>query len=227
MKRLWIVSALVLMIISLFFLQSTNSDAARTTKLPTIKKSIVTTTFWVGEDGSSDNQYISNVSSAWDEEWMIHFGGVDDPTSRNGFNPAAFTPRENPFYVALPYNDINEDGDRKSTAKKCPNAKKPAVRHYSWCKNSWVKITYKNRIVYAQWEDVGPYEEDDVKYVFGTARPINRIDTKAGLDVSPAVNNYLLLKDVDKTSWQFIDAAQVPNGPWKTKVTTSLGDRVD
>ena len=42
-----------------------------------------------------------------------------------------------------------------------------------------------------------------------------------GLDVSPAVRDYLGLSGMNRTVWQFVDASKVPDGPWKQVVTTS------
>jgi hypothetical protein len=181
---------------------------------------IKTTIFWVGEAADASNAHISNAESAWDGNWQTSYGGYDDPAHRNGYLPAGFTPRENPFYFALPYNDLDIHGNRKSSAGTCPNAGASGV---SWCKNSWIKITKGNTTAYAQWQDVGPLQEDDTAYVFGTAGPINTWGAKAGLDVSPAVRDYLGLQDVDTTGWSFVTAGSVPAGPWKNIVTTSPG----
>lgn len=181
---------------------------------------IITTIFWVGEAADASNDYISNAASAWDGNWQTSYGGYDDPNNRNGYYPAGFTPKENPFYFALPYNDLDVNGNRKATAGSCPNAGASAV---SWCKNSWIKIVKGNKVAYAQWQDTGPNEYDDVAYVFGTAAPKNAWGAKAGLDVSPAVRDYLGLSDVDRVSWGFIGSSSVPAGPWKDIVTTSPG----
>jgi hypothetical protein len=186
---------------------------------------ITTTYFWAGEQASADNGYIANTASAWDEQWAQHYGGQDAPAPRNGYYPAAFTPKENPFYFALPYNDIANNGKRKSSAQNCPLASQKTV--YSWCKNSWIAIRHNGKTVFAQWQDVGPFEEDDTAYVFGAALPKNKQGSKAGLDVSPAVKDYLELQDVDKTDWTFVSATQVSSGPWKTIITTSTGTSVD
>ena len=187
-----------------------------------VHDNIKTTIFWVGEPADADNANITNTVSAWDEAWQAHYGGVDDPNSRNGYFPAAFTPLENPFYFALPYNDFDDSGHHKASASNCPNAAALASRrNESWCKNSWIKITHGGKTTYAQWQDVGPLQEDDTAYVFGTARPKNTWGAKAGLDVSPAVRDYLGLQDVDTVSWSFISASSVPAGPWKQVVTTS------
>jgi hypothetical protein len=185
----------------------------------------VTTVFWVGETASADNGFIPNDKSAWDEKWQVHYGGEDARTARNGFLPATFTPLENPFYVALPYNDIDSKGLRKASAKSCPNSTDQNLARYSWCKNVWVMMASKSgKVAYAQWQDVGPYEEDDFNYVFGTSKPKNRRDQKAGLDISPATATYLGVGDVSRLDWQFVDISKVPDGPWKAVVTTSKGD---
>ena len=189
---------------------------------PSNHTNVTTTVFWVGEPADSENAYITNTESAWDEHWQAHYGGVDDPAKRNGYMPAAFTPLENPFYFALPYNDF-ESGAHRDTAASCLLYTTNTNDRYSWCKNIWIAITHNGVTTYAQWEDVGPLEENDSAYVFGTAAPTNTFGAKAGLDVSPAVRDYLHLSDVDHTSWTFVPATSVPDGPWKTHVTTSLG----
>src|SRR5260370_33126728 len=67
------------------------------------KIGIVSTVFWIGETGSGP----TNTRSAWDRNWVSSYGGIDDPVRRNGYEPARFRPLENPFYVALPYCDID------------------------------------------------------------------------------------------------------------------------
>jgi len=186
-----------------------------------VHSNIISTVFWVGEAPDASNAYITNTMSAWDETWQSRFGGVDDPLNRSGYRTASFVPKENSFYFALPYNDYDESGRRKPTAKACANAG-PATG--SWCKNSWIKITKGAKVAYAQWQDVGPMLEDDYDYVFGTAAPKNTWDSKAGLDVSPATRDFLGLQDVDRVSWNFVSASSVPAGPWKDVITTYPGD---
>jgi hypothetical protein len=200
-----------------------NAKTSSSTEYP-LHKQITSTFFWAGEDASSDNKHISNSPSAWDDQWTKHFGGVDDPDRRKDFLPAGFTPKENPFYVALPYNDFNEQGKLKQEIFQIANwtsAKKKNSSEYSYCKNRWVKIIKDNKQAYAQWEDVGPFGENDRSYVFGDAKPKSKTNNNAGIDVSPAVRDYLSLGDIDKVDWQFVDDQNVPNGPWKQIITTS------
>src|SRR5947209_3573472 len=75
---------------------------------------VVTTVFWVGESALSGGG-ISNILSAWDPAWVRNYGGEDSPSNRIGFLPAAFLPRQNPFYVALPWCDM-QDGQLKPDA---------------------------------------------------------------------------------------------------------------
>jgi hypothetical protein len=188
-----------------------------------VHSNIITTVFWVGEASDSDNGFIPNAASAWDGQWQAHYGGIDNPDKRNGYQPADFTPKENPFYFALPYNDLDIKGKRKLTYTGCFPWQPAPTNNHSVCKNIWIAITRNGRVAYAQWEDVGPFEEDDSTYVFGTASPTNIQGEKAGLDVSPSVRDYLKLQDVDRTDWHFVLPRDVPNGPWKQTVTTSKG----
>lgn len=181
---------------------------------------IAATVFWIGEPASSAS--IANAKSSWDEQWQEHFGGVDDPHRRVGNRPAAFVPKENPFYVALPYNDFAGGRRRPDATRVVPWAGDRTWGPLeSMCKNRWILITRGSTSCYAQWEDVGPFVTDDAAYVFGTTQPRNRSNSQAGLDVSPAVRDYLGLRGMDKVSWQFVEAINVPGGPWKEIVTTS------
>ncbi len=180
------------------------------------KQNIVTTVFWIGETPSGNNP-VPNRSSSWDKEWAKSYGGFDDPNParRQDYIPVKFTPRQNPFYCALPYNDKATNGHRPEAPQVIPWFKEayqgPGV---SVCKGRWVAIRKGNRTVYAQWEDAGPFRTDHWQYVFGNERPKPNLNRGAGLDVSPAVRDYLGLHETDVTDWQFVDFKDVPRGPW-------------
>jgi hypothetical protein len=180
------------------------------------KQQIVTTVFWVGEKPTENNP-VPNRASSWDNEWSKSYGGVDDPNPkhRSHYIPAKFTPRQNPFYCALPYNDKTAAGHRPEAAQVVPWFNEayqgPGV---SVCKDRWIAIRKGNKIVYAQWEDAGPFRTDHWQYVFGDERPKPNLNKGAGLDVSPAVRDYLGLNETDVTDWQFVDFKDVPRGPW-------------
>jgi hypothetical protein len=180
------------------------------------KRQIVTTVFWIGEKPTENNP-VPNRSSSWDKEWSKSYGGFDDPNParRQDYTPVKFTPRQNPFYCALPYNDKAATGHRPEAPRVVPWFKEayqgPGV---SVCKGRWIAIRKGNKIAYAQWEDAGPFRTDHWQYVFGNERPKPNLNKGAGLDVSPAVRDYLGLNETDVTDWQFADFKDVPRGPW-------------
>jgi len=182
------------------------------------KTNIVTTVFWIGELPGRNN-LTPNRTSAWDKQWTKNYGGFDDPNAahRRNYVPIKFIPQQNPFYCALPYNDKARTGHRPEAPRVVPWFQEayqgPAV---STCKDRWVAIRKGNRIAYAQWEDAGPFRTDHWQYVFGNERPKANLNKGAGLDVSPAVRDYLGLKQTDVTDWQFVDFSDVPRGPWAT-----------
>lgn len=177
---------------------------------------IMTSVFWVGEAAGPENDFIDNEDSAWDTRWMEHYGGVDDPDEREGYYPRGFVPMENPFYFALPYSDFDESG-RKGNSRIIPWFSDATPEGESNVKNRWIEIRYNDRTCFAQWEDAGPGEYDDVDYVFGQSQPRNTFGVHAGLDVSPAVRDCLGLEGNDYTDWRFVE--QVPEGPWREIVT--------
>jgi hypothetical protein len=177
------------------------------------RRAIVTTVFAIGEPGGA------NRGSAWDPEWQKNYGGYDDPSpkARREFVPAAFVPRLNPFYVALPYNDVTNAGTTKPEARTViPWFHSAFVAEgTSVCRDRWIAIRNEQRVAYAQWSDCGPYRTDHYQYVFGTERPTPNAGQGAGLCVSPAVRDYLLIKSTDLTDWKFVEVRDVPPGPWR------------
>ena len=156
-------------------------------------------------------------------------------TAANDYFPSGAAPKENPFYLDLPYDDLNDStafGERcdvipwaSADPANCDNGE------HSYMKNRWVAITGPNGATcYGQIEDAGPSHDDlyhDKEYVFGSsdAQPAQGEFNNAGMDVSPALNGCLgfssLNGDGDSVSWQFVDDAQVPAGPWTRIITTS------
>jgi hypothetical protein len=178
------------------------------------KTGIFTTKFWIGEGGSAISS-TDNVASAWDENWRSSNSGSDNPYNRSGYAPADHAPTVNPFYVALPFNDLADP--EKARRWLPPGWYRPPKdgKQVSACKDRWVEIKNSDgRICFAQWEDVGPLESDHAEYVFGPERP--EVLTRAGLDVSPAVAQYLGLGESGYTSWRFVDDEDVLPGKWLT-----------
>jgi hypothetical protein len=183
------------------------------------KTDIVATVFWVGEQPTQNNP-VPNTMSSWDTRWVSSFGGYDDPDPNNrtaGFHPVGFRPRQNPFYIALPYNDIlNSRSTKEDAARIIPWFKDTFQRPgRSVCHNRWLAIHHKGRVCYAQWSDCGPFKTNDGAYVFGSARPANTKNAGAGVDISPAVRDFLQLPSGGKCDWRFVDLHEVGDGPWK------------
>jgi len=179
------------------------------------KKDIVTTVFWAGEKPSGRNP-TPNKSSSWDPQWTRNYGGYDDPNNRRGWLPRGFTPGLNPFYIALPYNDTAQQKTKPSAPKCIPWFKAVYYRDgKSVLKSRWVAIRRNDKICFAQWEDCGPFVTDDWQYVFGTKRPLNQENGGAGLDVSPAVRDFLGFSGKTCCDWRFVELHEVSDGPWK------------
>lgn len=181
------------------------------------KVNIVTTVFWIGERPTPNNP-VPNNKSSWDANWVSSYGGFDnpDPGARRNYIPVNFTPRQNPFYCALPYNDVTHSTTKPEAPQVIPWFKE-AYRKYgeSVCRNRWIEIrNYSGRTCFAQWSDCGPFRTDHWQYVFGPELPAWNINHGAGLDVSPAVRDFLGLSGMDVTSWRFVDYRDVPPGPW-------------
>jgi hypothetical protein len=180
------------------------------------KTAIGTTVFWIGERPTANNP-VPNDRSSWDPRWLSNYGGYDDPDSksRKDFIPASFQPRQNPFYIALPYNDVGGGHTKPEAKEVIPWFKDAFVRDgQSVLKGRWLAIRRGNRVCYAQWEDCGPFCTDHWQYVFGDERPKPNLNRNAGLDVSPAVRDYLGLSDLDVCDWKFVEFREVPPGPW-------------
>ncbi len=183
------------------------------------KTDIVCTVFWIGEQPGENNP-TPNDKSSWDKEWQSNYGGVDDPDAadRNAnYIPKTFVPRLNPFYIALPYNDLAEGGGTKASAYvKIPWFKQRFTKPGTTVlKGQWLAIRFGTKVCYAQWEDTGPFNTDDEEYVFGTARPANDKNNGAGIDISPAIRDYLGMRSGARCDWRFCDAGEIPDGPWR------------
>jgi hypothetical protein len=181
------------------------------------KSNIVTTVFWVGEQAGGNNP-VPNFRSSWDLNWQANYGGFDNPdrSDRRDFIPISFVPRQNPFYCALPYNDVTHGQFKPEAPLVIPWFKQAYMgQGQSVCWHRWIAIRKGNKTCFAQWEDCGPFRTDHFQYVFGNERPKPNLNHGAGIDVSPAVRDYLGLQPTDVTDWQFVDVKDVPAGPWR------------
>ena len=179
---------------------------------------ITATVFWVGEEPTERNP-VANHKSSWDSAWRENFGGFDnpDPVCRTrDFRPKTFIPRQNPFYVALPYNDVSRGEHKAEASRVIPWFRREyAGKGQSVCKGRWVQIVYNKRSCFAQWEDCGPFTTEDWPYVFGDKPPVNTQNKGAGIDISPAVRDYLgITGGTAIVHWRFVEFYRIPRGPW-------------
>ncbi len=188
------------------------------------KTHVTCTIFWIGEQPTARNP-TPNCKSSWDQNWSANFGGYDDPDPTNRianhstgeFRPKNFTPKLNPFYIALPYNDVLGWASHKPEASRVIPwfARMRPEPGKTVCKGRWVQIYNGSRSCYGQWEDCGPWVTDDWEFVFGNKPPKTTQNGAAGIDLSPSIRDYLGLKSGQKVHWRFVEAGQVPYGPWK------------
>ncbi len=184
--------------------------------------SVFATIFWLGEGATAENAYITNVETAWDKDAIKSFGGVDDPSKRTADGMPQFTPSYNPFYFALPAMEFDDSGVIVAARQRSYWHDQRISDDRSLFKGRWimVKSVDTNKVIYAQWVDVGPNQERDYEYVFGdgSVQPKNTFGLKAGLDLSPAAAINLGIDSkvggADVT-WQFVNDADVPDGLWK------------
>src|SRR6267378_4372205 len=101
------------------------------------KTNIVTTVFWIGEQAGGNNP---------------------EPSARRNYIPVAFIPKLNPFYCALPYNDVTHGQFKPEAPLVIPWFKQVySGPGQSVCRDHWIAIRKGNRTCYAQWEDCGPF----------------------------------------------------------------------
>ncbi len=204
------------------------ATAARTYPVHT---GVPASVFHVGVEAPGQGVDAQSVSSGWDRAWAEHYGGCDglgpvgtscrsDLADRRppDWFPVALVPKENPYYVGLPYNDLTHPSDRGAV----PWARDPGYAEhlrdpgFSLIKNRWVQVTGANGSCYAQVEDTGPGPSDP-DYVLRGAAPRHT----PALNLSPALARCIGVSDptaVTDVDWAFVD--RPPPGPWTAVVTS-------
>lgn len=203
------------------------SEMSEVTKYP--KHKVVATVFYVGEPASGANAGIDNISTEWETDARDCFGGLDDPWKRTPDGLPHFAPKENPFYLALPASEVDDNGPIKGAREASPWASEaknlPDDDSQSLFKGRWVEVSSVNggRKVYGQWLDTGPGDNPeavrDYNYVFGdgSQQPKNQYGLKAGIDLSPAMAFQLgfgIKEGSAEVVWRFVDQTDVPDGLW-------------
>lgn len=183
------------------------------------KENVITDIGWIGENSNITRG--RGIPDAWRPDLKVSYGGEDDPDPlkrEKDFRPSGFVPKLNPFYFSLPYNDVEGPGRTKPEAREFVPWYDPHthVNGKSILQNRWLAVRFADRVCYAQWTNAGPYDVDDWSYVFGNEdEPTGGGFGKAGLEVSPAVRDYLGLSLGDLCDWRFVEEEHVPEGPWR------------
>jgi hypothetical protein len=175
-----------------------------------------------GVDGQS-------LQSGWDRDWARHYGGCDgfgpvglwcasDLTDRTGpdWFPVGMVPKENPYYVGLPYNDLLDISGRGAIpwARDPGYAEHLGDERFSLVKNRWVQVTGPAGTCSGQVEDTGL--GTDPGYVLGAAAP----QRTPAINLSPALAGCVGITDasaVTAVDWAFVD--RPAPGPWTVVVT--------
>ena len=92
----------------------------------------------------------------------------------------------------------------------------------SVCQHHWIAIRKGNRTCYAQWEDCGPFRTDHFQYVFQGERPKPNLNHGAGLDVSPAVRDYLGFSRPTSPTGSLSKCAKFRQGRGEATETTTI-----
>jgi hypothetical protein len=174
--------------------------------------------------GIATNVFVlGDVSSAerWDTHWVRDNGGNDTVYEMSGYGSMSHASTLNPFYVALPFNDLaHPEAARKWLPAGWTSAAKPdsgnSGKPVSSCQDRWIEIkNQEGRVCFAQWEAAAPAPADDAPYVFGENVAVQPRE-KIGLRISPAVAKYLGVDPESGclTSWRFVDDAAVQPGMW-------------
>src|SRR5262249_20982009 len=118
---------------------------------------------------------------------------------------------------ALPYNDFTHGQFKPETPLVIAWSNQSYTgAGQSACRHRWTSIRKGNRACYAQSEACGRFRTAHFQYSIGTDRPKPNLNPGSGLDVSPAVRDYLGLAPTDVTDWQFVEVRDVPPGPWRS-----------
>lgn len=209
------------------------TTAARTYPMHT---SVPASVFRIGAQVPGQGDDEQSLRSGWDRDWAAHFGGCDGYGSPGAscrsdlagrtppdWFPVALVPKENPYYLGLPYNDLDDLAGRTASpwARDPGYAKHLADPTFSLVKNRWVQVTGTTGSCYGQVEDTGP-GRSDAGYVLGAARPAHT----PAINLSPALARCVGMTDAaagGRVDWAFVD--RPPAGPWTAVPTSRQADQ--
>ncbi|GEM_PF-4757934 len=203
------------------------------------KHTVYAGVYGIGEEAFESYDHIPHQNTAWTSGKdhksgkplaVALFGGIDHVEDRkhNGL-PKGFTPKQNPFYCALPASDYDIDHRPVVSAMNYyPFPEQSVGSDESAYKGHWVQVVRshngKDTEAFVQWNDCGPKTPgktycDDDEYVLGEtgAVPVEVPNVRAAIGLSPTAAHALGFSESDgteKVTWRFVDKADVPAGPW-------------
>ena len=147
-----------------------------------------------------------------------NYGGFNNanPASRQSYTLIHPCAVQNPFYCALPYNDVIRLGQTKpEAALVIPWFRKTFVAPgLTVCKSHWVAIRKGKRIAYAQWEDSGPFRTDHFQYVLATMLKMHKCLTCGGLECLSGCSGLSLdWPPLTKRIWQSVEVRRCARRP--------------
>jgi len=143
------------------------------------------------------NYPVSNYRSSWERIGQAITADLTTRSStRRNYNSGGIYPLQIPSIVRCRTTMSRTASLKPEAPLVIHGSNRPTRDWSSVCKDRWVAIRKENRTCYAQWEDCGPFRTDHFQYVFQMNGQAN-LNEGAGLDVSPAVRDYLRLQPTD------------------------------
>ena len=147
-----------------------------------------------------------------------NYGGFDnpDPSRRHDYIPVIYVPRQNPFYCALPYNDVSHGQFKPEAPMVVP----------------WFRQAYVRTGAFGLQGPLGrdPPRQPGLLRAMGRLRtfphrslPIRFPERAAETEPEPRRRSRCLAggarlsrpRPTDVTDWQFVEVRDVPPGPWR------------
>jgi hypothetical protein len=137
-------------------------------------------------------------------------------------------PEAESFYIALPYNDVTHGQFKPEAPLVIPWFKQSYTGPgQSVCRQSLDCHSQRESPLLRAMGGLRPVSHDHFQYVFGNERPKPNLNHGAGLDVSPAVRDYLGLAPTDVADWQFVKFGMCLRVPGEaTAITIISSSRV-
>jgi len=179
------------------------------------KTSIVTTVFWVGEQAGGNNR--SKLQKFLDFNWSENYAEPILRFQRTAqLHPNCFYSQAKPLLLCFTVHDVTHGQFKPEAPLVIPWFKHEyRGRGSRYAEIDGLPFVRQSHLLCAMGR-LRSVSHDHFQYVFGNERPKPNLNHGAGLDVSPAVRDYLGLAPTDVTDWQFVEVRDVSSGPWRS-----------